>query len=815
MIKKSLISVFHLPYLPLWLAPLVLISPVLFTGKALFWGTPYLQFVPWRALAVQILQSGQLPLWNPFNGMGTPLLANYQSGLLYPPNWFLLALQGIGGTAAQAWGQAVVIVFHWILASVGMALLVRRMGVNQLGQAVSGLAFGMSAYLVTRAFFLSMNATLAWLPWVVLLSCRIASPLLPDDQARTYRLFGRVVPLGVVIGLMLLAGHAQTSWYSLILAVLWVVVWSLRKGGWGGLLRSLGEFIFAVVLGAGLAAAQLLPTAEFLLQSQRASAVDYQLAMNYSFWPWHLLTLLAPGMFGTPVSGDYWYAAYYWEDAIYIGILPLLLGLLGALQIIIKRKATNYQSIPKDYLNLVVLLLGMLPIILLLAFGRNTPIFPALYRYIPTFNMFQAPARWMIWVVFALALLAGLGVQVWKRPEGKALYWARLATAGAAAVLIGSGAAWALMGEITPTFIRATALAGLFGFAVGVLNLSKPVQTSQPWLKLSWPWAVVLFVAFDLIIVNWGMNPGIRTDFYREPATGLSKVSQILNGQRLYVPRVSEDVLKYDRFFQVKTFTPTRSWEELKGYLLANANILAGISSVNNYDPLVSGRYARWMEQLEQVGPDMRSAMLKWMDVGAVERPDDKLVAGVSIEPFQGLARLHWSSCAVSANNEGDAWRLFSQMNSFSQGEDSLRDGVPLVVEGVTILKPTSCKMSGVAKIDIIDENTQQLNLQITADQGGWLVQADTWYPGWRAVLDGKPVPIRVANTLFRAIEIPSGTHTLVIEYRPRSFAAGAGISLLTVVGMLAWFVIERKKVGEYQTRGPQMIKDEGVEPWK
>ncbi|MDD5369832.1 MAG: YfhO family protein [Anaerolineaceae bacterium] len=804
MIKKRLIVAFQFPYLPLWFAPLGLIAPVLFTGKAVYWGTPYLQFVPWRTLAVQILQSRQFPLWNPLNGMGTPLLANYQSGLLYPPNWFLLGLQAIGGTAMQAWGQGILILFHWVLASIGMAMLVRRIGVNPLGQAVSGLAFGLSAYLVTRSGFLSMNATLAWLPLVMLFACRIACPIPAKKPVKPYRLFDRVVPLGIVIGLMLLAGHAQIAWYTLLLAAVWVGIWSQHNTGWHGMVHGLVDFAFAGVLGAGLAAAQLIPTTEFLLQSQRASAVDYGLALNYSFWPWRLLTLIAPVMFGSPVSGDYWYAAYYWEDAIYIGLLPLLLAILGAMKIFRMRRDGEFRLLSKQYLPLVGFLLMLLPITLMLALGGNTPVFPALYQYIPTFNMFQAPTRWMIWFVFILALLAGIGVQVWKRPEGRGLYWARLATAGAAAVLIGSGVAWVYMGGVTPTFVRALALAGLYGVGAGLLNLYKPVQSSPPWLTTGWGWGVIVLVAVDLVTTIWGMNPGINLAFYREPATNQAEVSRLLNGKRLYISRSDENILKYERFFQVKTLNPPRPWDELKGYFLANANIFAGIASVNNYDPLVPGRYARWMDYLDQASPDLKQVMLRLMAVSVVEKPDENLEAGVRFEPLQAAAKLSWAACAQFAINEEDAWRIFSQLNTSSTR--AVPSDKTIVVEGSFAAHPVSCHTAGIAKIDIIDENTQQLKLKITTDDGGWLVQADTWYPGWRAVLDGKQVPIRVANTLFRAIEIPQGIHELAIEYRPGSFRTGVGISILAGFGLVVWFVV-RKRTG--RNRPSKIIEDE------
>ena len=79
----------RLPWILVTLGPLILFGPMLIRGEALFWGTPLLQFVPWRQFALNSIRQGHLPLWNPMLGMGAPLLANYQSALLYPPNILL------------------------------------------------------------------------------------------------------------------------------------------------------------------------------------------------------------------------------------------------------------------------------------------------------------------------------------------------------------------------------------------------------------------------------------------------------------------------------------------------------------------------------------------------------------------------------------------------------------------------------------------------------------------------------------------------------------------------------------------------------
>jgi hypothetical protein len=92
----------------------------------------------------------------------------------------------------------------------------------------------------------------------------------------------------------------------------------------------------------------------------------------------------------------------------------------------------------------------------LFGLGDNTPVFPFLYLHAPTFALFQAPSRFLIWATFGLVLLAAIGIDRWRCPTGKGLYWFRLATAGAFAVTLGAGLAWINLKDIQRTFIQAT-----------------------------------------------------------------------------------------------------------------------------------------------------------------------------------------------------------------------------------------------------------------------------------------------------------------------------------------------------------------------
>jgi hypothetical protein len=152
------------------IVPFLGFAKFLLGNQALYWGTPLFQFYPWQIYTLQLLQNQQIPLWNHLNGMGAPLLANYQLAFFYPPSWLIYIAGSIWGTSGIIWGDHFLLYLHIVWACVGMAMLARKLGITPIGQVISGLAFGMSSYLLTRLGFFPIIFTIAWLPWVVI-SC--------------------------------------------------------------------------------------------------------------------------------------------------------------------------------------------------------------------------------------------------------------------------------------------------------------------------------------------------------------------------------------------------------------------------------------------------------------------------------------------------------------------------------------------------------------------------------------------------------------------------------------------------------------------
>jgi hypothetical protein len=755
------------PRIFIFLAPLILLSPIFLTGKAFYWGTPSTQFVPWWDFAWRSVLSGQLPLWNPLLGMGAPLAANYQSALFYPLTWIYFLAYIIGGVKFMSWAISLVVCGHLIWSGLGTAFILRELKVDKFGQALGGLAFSLSGYLVARAGFLSINATAAWIPWLLLFLYRIK-----EGKA------GNWFKLTAVMSMLLLAGHAQTAWHAILLGGFWVIYWAVNNSERGrrikSLTKALAGYLGAGLLGMGISAVQLFPTAEYLFLSQRAGEYGLEGAMTYSFWPWRFLTLLLPDLFGNPAKGLYWGYGNFWEDAVYIGLFPILLavGFLGRSLFINRRSGKS----KKELQNLNPgLFLGVITLIsFLLALGDNTGIFPFLYKNIPGVNLFQAPTRYTIMAEISLALLAGLGANTLTKPDGKRLYFTRLAVAGCVAVVIGAVLVGIFLQEIRFSFVYSAGRAGLIGLMTGVFVLTKPAKSEIKRIR-TWSILVLCLVGFDLICAGWGLNPGIQREFYEIP------YPRDLDG-RVWMPSDIEYNLKFDKFFRFDTFVEDEKLEEMHQDLLPNLPTLHGIMLTNNFDPIVPGYYQEWMDRINSEYPAQN--ILNMMNISNIIDIDE-----------------NENTKLVSLPNKIDPLRVVgcvAIVNPVDQDPDLILENESDLLEDIVIFSEEQiiCEPGATGQIEIIKQKNGHLKLNVDLDNNGWIFWSQTWYPGWEYKVDGgKRVQTYRVNYLFQGIPVPQGAHHVEIIYRPASVIWGSVISGLSLVVLAAISMVRKMQL--------------------
>nr|BAL57568.1 hypothetical conserved protein [uncultured Chloroflexota bacterium] len=813
------------------LLPLILFWRWLLKGEVLFWGTILFQFWPWRHLAKTIALSGQWPLWNPLSGNGTPLLANLQTAFLYPPNLLLLFLPVEHGLTLS-------VVLHLILAGLGMYVYARHLELSPFAATLSALAYMLSGYLTGRTQFVTMINALAWIPLLLFLSDRLATGQRGRD----------VLWMGLALAGQILAGHAQLWFYTLWLIGPYTLfrswqtvrlkthllsrpaaqsepVPSTRPEAWRTIAGSGFRLGLAFVLALLLAAGQLLPTAEFTLLSPRNHGAERTFALTYSFWPWRLVTLLIPDLFGNPADGDYWGYANYWEDHAYQGVLPLLLALFAIGHYFRSRPGQSRPSFitglstpsdsgwPPDHFALVTpFFVWLIPLSLLLAMGWNTPVYLWVFEYIPGFAYFQAPARLLIWYTVAVAVLAGIGAQLFQQSSLNRRRWQRLLVACLGIILAAGLARFFLTGR-SRTFLDATLSFGLLTTLAIILLLlypnrpaTRPKKPRPNWRlsaqKIWWQWVVLIFISADLLLAAMPLIPTMSPVIFHQPVASAAVLQNRPGHYRYFVDRQFDYTTKFEQFFRFETFGPLQPehWQRFKESLVPNTGIYAGLPTANNDDPLVAGHWRRFIDLLPTVEATGQSRLLALMNVAylitstgpdtwpAIYQNGTMVIRQVP----EVLPRAYFVAQAYHARNEAQA-RARLLAADFDPGRQVIimkpagwaGDFVTRPAEAKPVSASTTAAENSLVPATVVDQGPNQVVLFVEAPTDGFVVLADTFYPGWQATVDSRPVPIYMANMAFRAVPVTAGPHQIVFSYRPASFTVGLWLSLVTLLAVI------------------------------
>lgn len=768
--------------------PLVLFWKLILGGRVLYWGTPVLQFYPWRQVAVEMVRAGAVPLWNHYLGNGAPLVANLQSAVFYPPNLIYLLVP-----VERAMGYSVVM--HVALAGLFMYLYARSIALSRFASLVAALSYMFSGFLISRLGFLSMANGAAWLPLFFFLAERLVRERSPAG----------ILFLGAALGLGLLAGHVQLWYYGL-----WALGWYVLYRSWqrdkplNFRFRIWLFFALAVLLGLAAAAMQVLPTLELTRLSQRSGGAEYDFAMTYSFWPWRLITLLAPDFFGHPAHGDYWGYANYWEDCGYIGVLPLIFALVAIVFWARRRRQAGDSPLTPRLLSLIPFfaLLGLLS--LLLAMGKNLPLYPLLFRWGPGFGLFQAPARFLYLYTLGTAVLAGVGAELFLvRPPVGPSRVRRYTIVIGLAILLAATTARFFLPAVKLTFIAALGrFALLLIISVGLLSLRGWMAGKAPQIE-RWQMLVGVFIAVDLMLFGYGLNPTTGPELYRATTASGAFLKEDSELFRTFAfeaadPRESFAYrVNFDRYFSFKDFG-SEDVEHLLGLretLIPNLGVMENIYSASNDDPLQVGPYLDLMEAIREAPPSMALRLLGLMNVRYIL--NDRSVAdlipvfadGDRVQIYRHEEALPRAYVVWRARIIPDSQELLSELMSsaFDPGREVLLESGP---QGANNKPPTGHPG---ADIRSLHYGPNRVKIGISLEQDGYLVLSDTFYPGWRAYVDGREVEILKANYAFKAVSLEAGSHVVLFEYRPLSFRAGLIISLAAWSAIAAGLAIWRK----------------------
>lgn len=92
-------------------------------------------------------------------------------------------------------------------------------------------------------------------------------------------------------------------------------------------------------------------------------------------------------------------------------------------------------------------------------------------------------------------------------------------------------------------------------------------------------------------------------------------------------------------------------------------------------------------------------------------------------------------------------------------------------------------------KVKIISEKSDEIIIQTENDGQGFLVLRDTYFPDWKAYVNGRETRIFPSDWIFRGILLPAGNHTVIFKYEPTNTLRAVKISFSTwVISLTAVF---------------------------
>jgi len=722
------------------------------------------ELYPWKTLVVDAIKQRSLPLWNPYNFSGTPLLANYQSQTLYPLGLLYLLLP-------QPVSWTILVILQIALGMAFMYLFAHEIGLSKVASILTAVTFNFSSFAVTWIEFNTVWHTILWLPLLLYLVERAISQqklTITQQFLFIFSLFSAIT-----------AGHPQdfinTFLFLCIYSGIRVAIMSSKPFN-EKIVFFLRQFGIIITIPFFLAAVQLFPTIELFLISSRVPHDVSNILSTMLVQIWQLPLLIYQDFFGNPATRTYTIPDTYVGKTLSIGIVGFTLALWS---FVTKKKSW--------YWKFFSITAGIMLII-----SINSPLTALLYRFpIPILST-GTPTRNLFILMLALSILAGFGFDALSKATRNTKQYLIVALGIIGVSWIAALVLPTLYPVILPSLLRKSALiiSGLvvatsFLFFIsryssiilkGIILLSI-LELSYGFVKFN-PFVPKKFLyptntVFDFLKKNAG--------YYRFWGYGTARIESNINAQYKLFSTDGTDPLNikwYNQFIQASK----------AGYLART------FTSVTRSDAALAPGYG------ERDLPDNKYR-LRIMDILGVkyvlDRPenpkDNTTFDAARFTPVITLSNQYTifeNRLVYPRTFLVDDYVTYDSIDSFEKQffADTFNPRqtilLPNEITDITLTKATKATAS------IISYKPEEVRIQTKSDATQILFLSDSFAPGWKATIDGTSTKIYRANYAFRAVVVPTGTHDVIFSYHPGSFTMGVYLSFVGIIGIGMWLLL-------------------------
>jgi hypothetical protein len=714
-------------------------------------------YLPIKKLYADALRNGELLQWTPLIYGGFPVFAEGQGGFLYPLNlviWYLLTPVG---------AMNFYILFHALLMGFGVYFLTSLLTGNKIFSIPAGVAASICGSVIAgHTRHLNSLTAIVYAPWlfytVELFLCT--------------RKVSKGLVFGILLGLLLLGGHPQHTFISASLAVLYLflrIVFEKKSESFINRIKNhkaLQFLLLAMVVFVMIGLPQIKSTMELVPFTERSQELTSEFIGNGSLPFKGFLTFIYPYYMGNigndtfqDVSGF-----YFWEFFCYSGAVIFFLAITGTIKM---WKRPEYYSIIRSLVIIAI-------ISYLIALGENLQLYK-IFTLFPIIKSFRIPARWLAGTELSILVLSGFGV-IWL-----AEFFSRK----------------------TNTSEKRSVKKAKTEQAVKEVNIPAARQYKT---------AVIISViaAFEIFFVAGRQVVTSDKGAYLDPP---SYVSKILEANKPVTNARVYPISWYE--YMLSAFQKSHGWEGKQDLFQIGAKQLPpelgayfGVPSMNGYLVLIPTYiYEVWSDSKNR-GIIGNTATIR---TDGIFKPTDKFfkltkMFGVKYmtsawtipKPYE----LFWDSLGIKAYERKDtvlrAWvvpkvQVFSSDNSKINAPylitDSFDPQAFAYVEGPVPELPAG-STGGTAEI-LKEDNHSVI---IKANSPGFVVINDTWYPRWKAFIDGAEVPVYKTNVMMRGVIAPKAGTIIEMKFDKGNVFIFSVLSYLVIFGCIGYLVVEKIK---------------------
>lgn len=712
-----------------------------------------------RLLLIKSFKEFVIPWWNPYIHNGFTFHSIACGQFFYPFTLLHLIMPVLSAFTVNY-------MVHVFLAGAGMFFFLKSLRLPSVSAFISGIIFMFCSFTPSNIYnghFAQLD-TFIWLPWYFYAFEKAISS--QGKNVYKYTILG-----AMFVTLSLLAGHWQfvvMGLAALLFYAIFVGIWNWFDGeGFNDCIKPIGILLAFVIGGTLLAAAQVIPTLIDMNYTIRsAGEATYDVVAGYPFRIMDIITFLAP----------FFENRVHWEDAGYMGVLPLFLAFY----------ALVINVAPKQRRK-IVFFLCLAIFALLLSFGNQSP-FYAIHYFLKPLRTFRVPARFIAFWMFGLSILSAYGfdgliklntkenrkkalvyssclgalfillilsAQVYSPKDSKIAYTKYLPLLFIILSLL-SVIMYALFHKCYKVLIifsillittdlflyKKTPLPSSFSY-LGYFDMTERLNNEAWWLK---PIRGILDKekdAYSYSRVNWSEQPILNMTYYPLTIKGTflydgpwnCPLTRVYNVQELAVNSGGVNSPLYDLF---------------------------GVRYVWSKEELDKGSGSKYRKETENIFLNTK-ALPRAFIVYKYKRLDDRDAI------FQEMLKPDFNPAEVALVSKRD---------------------IPLELYAGESKQNNSKSKENAGKADIIEYGFNNVSLKVITNNSGILVLSDAYHPGWRAYIDGKVAKIFPVDWAVRGVYVLPGEHIVRFYFFPWYYKLGICISLLT----LAIFIILLKK---------------------